>query len=215
MVFDSDQSLTVLPPELQFAPQHVIWQSWIGLAMVVACQTFLVVAQTLKLAAAAVPKTVENISVRLLSGEKEKYLHTTSEKKFTAMSLLDYARTTFVEVEKLVAAAARADLEALCPLNCPIQNAWLAEAEADDEEAVPELPPLLPKVQSRQQVEESREKHLVGVPAGKHWEEAVCCQVVKLQEARKTLTGPRTVETRRGVPLKGDPIKVWTAQSVD
>lgn len=70
MVFDSDQSLTVLPPELQFAPQHVIWQSWIGLATVVACQTFLVVA-TLKLAAAAVPKTVENISVRLLSGEKK------------------------------------------------------------------------------------------------------------------------------------------------
>lgn len=183
MVFDSDQSLTVLPPELQFAPQHVIWQSWIGLATVVACQTFLVVAQTLKLAAAAV---------------------------------LDYAWTTFVEVEKLVAAAARADLEALCPLNCPIQNAWLAEAEADDEEAVPELQPLLPKVQSRQQVKENgarREKHLVGVPAGKHWEEAVCCQVVKLQEARKTLTGPRTVETRRGVPLEGDPVKVWTAQS--
>lgn len=63
--------MTVLPPELQIAPQHVIWQSWIGLATVVACQTFLVVAQTLKLAAAAVPKRVENISVRLLSGEKK------------------------------------------------------------------------------------------------------------------------------------------------
>lgn len=87
------------------------------------------------------------------------------------------AWTKFVEDEvvvdlgmllKMAVAVALQDLGTLSPLNCPIRNAWFAEAEAEQEEAVEqELTPLLLKV--HYQVEENGAKHLGAVPAGKHW----------------------------------------------